>query len=502
MSQKKAGTLLSYIAMAVRILISILYTPVMIRFLGDAEYGVYNISYSVISYLGLLSLGFAGAYVKFYYRYKTYDDKNSIAKLNGLFMSFYLLVFAIALFAGNILANNIGAILQGKLSQSELELSSKLMKILVINIAVTFPASLFESYMTAVESFIVLRIISIVRHILSPLLGIPLLLLGYRSVGLSLAITVATVCSLVLNAYYCIKKSKMKFNFKKPDFRLFREIAVFSSFIFLNIIIDQINWNVDKVIIGKFVGSVAVATYSIGALVNQQFISTSTAVSNVFIPQVNSIVAEGYKESKCVNRELTLLMTRIGRIQYYILMLLLIGFATIGDYFLTSIWLDDTYSTSYYVALLLVVPATVPLIQNAGLEIQRAKNMHVFRSILYLLVAIFNVAISIPLSKKYGDIGAAVGTAIGLVIGNIFVMNWYYHKRIGLDMKYFWKSISQATIGMLPAMALSVVFLIFDTKGILTFLVKGVFIVLTYVFFVWKFSFNNYEKKLLLRRKK
>lgn len=502
MSQKKVGTILSYADMTVRILITVIYTPIMIQFLGDAEYGVFNISNSVVSYLGLLSLGFAGAYVKFFYRYKTYNDENGIAKLNGLFMSFYLLVSLVALLAGSILADNIDAILKGELSELEIELSSKLMKILVINIAVTFPASLFESYLTAVENFIVLKIVSIARHVLSPLLGIPLLLLGYRSIGLSLAITVATICSFVFNAYYCLKKSNFKLQFRNPDIRLFKEIAIFSSFIFLNIIIDQINWNVDKIIIGKFVGSVAVATYSIGALINQQFISTSTAVSNVFIPQVNSIVAEGYREKKCVNRELTILMTRVGRIQYYLLMLLLIGFITIGDFFVTNVWLNVAYRTSYYVALILVVPAIIPLIQNVGLEIQRAKNMHIFRSILYVLIAILNVTLSIPLTKKYGDIGAGVGTAFALIVGNIFIMNWYYHYRVGLNMKFFWKNIFQATRGMLPAMILSVIFLIIDTKDIFAFLIKGAMVVLTYIVFVWNFSFNDYEKGLLKRKKR
>ncbi len=35
--------------------------------------------------------------------------------------------------------------------------------------------------------------------------------------------------------------------------------------------------------------------------------------------------------------------------------------------------------------------------------------------------------LSIPLAKAYGGTGAAIGTAISLLIGNGLVMNWYYH---------------------------------------------------------------------------
>lgn len=469
----------------------------MIKFLGNAEYGVYRLSISIVSYLGLLSLGFAGSYVKFYYRYKTHDNEEGIAKLNGLFMSFYIIVSLIALISGNIISENIGFFLQGKMAPSEISLSSGLMKIFTLNMALTFPASLFESYMTANERFIVLRIIMLARGVLNPFLGVPLLILGYRSFGLGIAVTFATVSSLALNAYYCIKKIGMKFNFKKPDFLLFKEIAIFSSFLFFNIIIDQINWNVDQFIIGKFVGSIAVATYSIGAVINQLFLATSTAVSNVFVPQVNRIVEKGHKENKNMNSELTSLMTRIGRVQYYILMLVLIGFITVGHYFITVLWLDSAYTSSYYVALILVVPVIVPLIQNVGIEIQRAKNMHAFRSLLYLLIAIFNVIISIPLAKKHGDIGAAIGTAIGLTIGNVFIMNWYYHAKVGLDMSFFWKNILQATKGMLPAALLSFLFLKTETENLSTFILKSAAILVVYIFFVWHFSFNEYEKKLL-----
>ena len=43
---------------------------------------------------------------------------------------------------------------------------------------------------------------------------------------------------------------------------------------------------------------------------------------------------------------------------------------------------------------------TVPLIQNIGIEIQRAKNMHQFRSKVYFCMAIGNALVSIPLGMK------------------------------------------------------------------------------------------------------
>lgn len=57
-NEKKAGVIISYLSQGIHILSSLLYTPVMLRLMGQSEYGLYQLVYSVVSYLGLLSFGF------------------------------------------------------------------------------------------------------------------------------------------------------------------------------------------------------------------------------------------------------------------------------------------------------------------------------------------------------------------------------------------------------------------------------------------------------------
>ena len=136
-----------------------------------------------------------------------------------------------------------------------------------------------------------------------------------------------------------------------------------------------------------------------------------------------------------------------------LLMLVLTGFIFVGEPFIEA-WGGGEYEGAYPIALMLMVPTTIPLIQNMGIEIQRAKNRHQFRSKVYFLMALGNVLISIPLGMRYGGLGCAMGTAISMVIGNGLVMNWYYHTHIGLDMGYFWRQILSTVPAMLlPAAA-------------------------------------------------
>jgi len=245
-NQLKIGVVLSYITMFIHNIISILYTPIMLRLLGKSEYGLYQLVFSVVSYLGLLSFGFGSAYVRFYSRYKVKNDEDGIARLNGMFITIFLIIALISIVSGSILVFNIETIFKQGLTGSEIDTARILMILMVFNLAVTFPSSVFDSYVTAHECYFFQRVIGLLQTVLNPFLTLPLLLMGYKSISLVTITTVLTLGKFIMNIYYCRKKINMKFKFKNIQFSLLKEIWVFSFFIFLNMIVDQINWSVDK----------------------------------------------------------------------------------------------------------------------------------------------------------------------------------------------------------------------------------------------------------------
>ena len=491
-NQLKAGAALSYISMGLGYIISIIYTPIMLRLLGQSEYGLYNLVASVVSYLGLLSFGFGSAYVRYYSRYKVNSDEKNIAKLNGMFLIIFTIIGLISVLSGGFLVYNIELIFGEKLTISELSTAKILMAIMVFNIAFTFPTSVFNSYITANEEYIFQKVIQMVKVIVNPFIMLPVLLIGYKSVGMVIVTTLLTILVELGNVIYCFKKLKIRFLFSKFDYFLMKEMTIFSFYIFLNMIIDQINWNVDKFIIGRFRGTIGVAIYGLAAQLNTYYLSLSTAISNVFIPRINRMVATGDN-----NSELTELFTRIGRIQFVLLSLICSGLIFFGQPFIVK-WAGIDYKEAYPIVLLLIIPVTIPLIQNIGIEIQRAKNMHKFRSLVYIFIALGNVALSIPLTKIYGGFGAALGTAISLLIGNGLVMNLYYHKKVGLNMKYFWSQI----LKFIPALVMPMVFGILMLSFInlyrtLSFLICGILYVMIYCISMWLLGMNEYEKDLI-----
>ena len=448
MDQKKVGVLLSYGQTVLSTLISLVYTPVMLRLLGTSEYGLYTLVNGFISNLSLLSFGLGSAYVRYYSRAQVKDGEEGVSRINGMFMVIFLFISALSLFVGGVMVANTHNIFGAKLTPAEVKTARVLMAMLVVNIALSFPCSVFVSYVTAKERFFFQRVISMIRTVLNPIVMLPLLLMGYGSVSLVVVTLVLSVVTDGFNIWYSVKKLGMRFTFGRFDFSLLREMAGFSFFIFLNMIIDQINWTVDTTLLGIISGTAATAIYGVGSQVHRYYMTLSTSISGVFIPQINRIVARGEDDM-----QLTRLFTRVGRIQFMLLMLVLTGFVFVGEPFIEA-WGGGEYEGAFPIALLLMGPVTVPLIQNLGIEIQRAKNKHQFRAKVYFFMALGNVLISIPLGMRWGGMGCALGTAISMIVGNGFIMNWYYHTRIGLDMGYFWKQILSMLPSMAPAMAL------------------------------------------------
>ena len=67
---RKLGTILSYVSIIVSTLIQLLYTPLLIKMLGQDEYGLYSLVSSIIGYLTVLDLGFGNAIIVYTAKYR------------------------------------------------------------------------------------------------------------------------------------------------------------------------------------------------------------------------------------------------------------------------------------------------------------------------------------------------------------------------------------------------------------------------------------------------
>lgn len=487
MDQKKSGIILSYISLWINILTGILYTPIMLRMLGQHEYGIYELVNSIVAYLNLLNLGLTSSYIKFYTKEKINGTNDDISKVNGMFMQMFLVISAIALILGILMITNIQFIGE-KYTEQDFQLARFLMFFMLINMVISFPNALFVAFMSAKEEFVYQRLIIVICNIAMPLINIPLLYNGGGSKGIIVVTSILTLVRFILNVFFCLSKLNMKFIFKDYKSGLFKELMSFTFFIFLSDVVDQLNQNIDKFLLGRLIGAVSVAIYSVGFSLKLYFTTLSWVIPEVFIPKVNRLVEEN--DNKGVNT----VFVNTGRMSNFVLMPVILGFIIFGKKFV-CLWAGNNYSESYYVAVILIISGYIPAIQSIGVNIQNALNKHQIRSIVYFVIAIANVILSIRLIPKYGAVGTSIGTLIAVLLGSGIFMNMYYHKKIGLDMFEFWKEI----VKMYPA-ALVSFFVGYILERYLKLVTWGnlcielCIFVIFYVVFMWKFALKTEEK--------
>lgn len=492
----KFGALLSYIRMSIGVIVGLLFTPLMLKFLGKSEYGLYNVVSSTISMLSLLNLGLNSGYIRFFSERKKNNDEKAISRLNGLYLCLFSAIAIVALGCGLFLAENLNLVFRDGLTSNEYIIAKKLMLILTVNLTISFPLSVFSSIITANERFIFIKLISLINTAANPMISFILLSIGYKSVALAVISLILQIITGIINICYVLFKLKYKFFFDKFEKSVLNNLFSYTFFIAINLIIDQINWKVDYILLGRFCGTSNIAIYSVGNTIHSLYLTLSTSISDVFTPQIHRISRQ-FEDIAKRSKEFSNLFIKIGRIQFLILSLIASGFVFFGKQFI-YFWAGDTYINSYWVALFLMIPVTIPLIQNLGIEIQRSINKHKFRAITYSAMAILNLIISILLCPKYGEIGVAIGTSISILFGNIIIMNIYYQKACGIDIIEFWKNIFRMSIGLIiPIITFCIIknYVKFNTPLLLA--IGIISYGLIFCVSMWLISMNSYEKNLI-----
>lgn len=432
-SQRRAGVVLGYANIVVKNLVNLVYTPMLLSFVGQADYGVFQSCNSFVFSLTLLSFGFSQAYVRFYMQKRAHGEEDGIRRLNGVYLVLYAVVSATALAIGLALAANAGAVFSNGFTPGQVAIAEAVIAILSCSVAVTLFNSVFDAHVMARERFRFQQSRQLVTSLATPFLAYALLLAGMGVVGVALANLAVNLVLLALNASFCVGHLRMRFDVRRFDAPLFKAIAAFSSWIFLNQVCDLVNQNVPNVLLGALSGASAVAVFAVSVQIRNVFMSLSTTMSNVFIPEINRIVAETDD-----NAELTRLMARVGRYQMVLFCWIYGGFALLGRFFMEK-WAGVGFSDAYWLVLLMTLPLAIPLTQNTGIEIQRAKNMHRARSVAMLLAAAGNVAITVCLAPTVGYWAPTAGYVASIALCNGAFMNWYYQRRVGLDMLVFWR---------------------------------------------------------------
>lgn len=495
MSEIKKAAMYSYLAMLVSIITTILYTPILVKYLGTEEFGVYSLIGSFAAYLSILDLGLGNAVVKYIATNQIKGNKKKESNLIGTFIILFSIMSFFACILGLIIYYSSEKLFSESLNQQAIRDVKIMVLILTSSIVVSLPLSIFGSVVQAYEKLILFKIMNLIRIASLPVCGILLVFFGFKSISLIVMSSVINVVVLLFFAIYSFKKLSISISFEKIEIKEIKEIVSYSFFIFLNVLVDQIYWNTGQFILGIKGSPTDIAVYAISIQFVRMYMTSSTAISGLFLPILTKKVASKYPVS-----EITNIVINVGRIQLYILIFIVIGFYFFGKYFL-EIWVGNDYKDAYLIVLILMSALTIPLSQNVIISLLQAMNKHVFRSIIFVIIAAMNLIISLIVVENFGSIGLSVVTASSLIIGNIIAMNIYYHSYIKLNMvKFFTKNI--VFIFIVPLiLLLGDIVRLKEIKSISDFIIKILIYCVIYLF-VTLITLNKNDKYKILTRLK
>lgn len=492
-SQIKIGIILSYLNQGIGNLIPLFYTPVMLSLLGQNEFGLYKMASSTTSYLSLMAFGIGGAVTRYLIKANTDGGKEYEESVFGLFNLIFKGIAFLTLIVGGVLALNLDVFYSEALKSDELIKMKIIVGIMVINTAIGFSATSYNSVVSSHERFVFLQITNILSTVLAPISNLIILFMGYKSIGMAISSLFLSVIVRILYIIYVRKILCIRPKYKNLPINLIKEIFVFSFWIFISNICSQLFSATDTVIIGMVpkLATVGVAVYSIGHTFPNILFGLAQATPNLFMPRANKMVFKG-----CSDAELTDLVIKVGRIQCYIVSLVCFGFIAFGMPFI-YFYAGPEYSESYWVAVIMMIPNCIPLVQSACNSVMQAKNMHSFRAKMYIFISIGNAVLTYFLVGKYGVIGAAIPTGLCYIIGNGLVLNWFFWKKMHLDIPLFWRN-------MLPIYGLSTIMCIItlfisnwiNFYDIKLLLIGIIVFTLIYLILAWLLILNDYEKDI------
>ena len=491
---RKIGVILSYILMIFEVLSTLLLTPFIIRTLGNSEYGVYKLSAAIVAYLLLLDLGIGNAVTRYVAKYRAQNNTEDCKKFLGITTIYYSAVALICILAGIVLILVYPTAFAKGLTEDEIALGQKLLSITIFNAAVTLGAAGFKNTIIAYERFDISRGASIISIIIRIAATFIVLKLGMGSIGI---VSVNFALTLIVTAYFIlfvIFKLKLKPKFKGITRDSVKEIAVYSSFILIQMIATQINACADSILIGMFVSSSSaiIAIYGIGHQVTQYFQSIGSSVTGVLMPGVVKMV-----ENHATPKQLCDEMIKIGRLILMVLGLIWSAFLVIGRDFIT-LWVGSERLDAYWVALILMTAHMFILTEAIGTQILWSMNEHKEQSILKISIVVANIFLTILLIQWDPLIGATIGTFISLMLGDVFVMNLIFVKKIKINLLTYYGGLFK---GVVPCMAIAAAagfaFSLLNLSGWLGFLANALVIIVSYAVCMILFGMNSYEKNLI-----
>lgn len=489
-NQIKYGAILSYLALFVNVIIGLVYTPWLINTIGKSDYGLYTLAMSIIG-LVAFDFGLGNATTKFITQYLAEGRQDRVNDLLGLIYKLYLIVDLVIFVVLLVMYFNLPAIYKG-LSPEELGRFSIVYAIAAAYCVLSFPFIPLNGVLTSYEKFVQLKTCDLVYRLIIVLTMSGCLLLGYGLYALVLVNSAAGIINIVAKLIVIKLATPLRINLtfwsKAELFTIFK----FVMWVTIAALAQRLIFNISPSILGIFADSQAIAILGVAITLESYTFMFANALNGMFLPKVSRMVVNNTLD------EILELMTKIGRIQLYIVGFICIWLIAFGRHFI-SVWMGDQYNLVYPCALLIILPSFFQLPQEIGLTYIIATNKVKLQAYINVLMGIVNICLSIPLTLHWGVKGMCISIFVAYMVRTI-CLDIVLNRVLNLNVVLFFRdSFMKLTPCLLIALLFSIIcnYLLQDS-GWFFLIIKSISAIVFYAIIIYFLGFNSFEKKTFL----
>lgn len=384
------------------------------RYLGPENYGLFNLSMSVVMIAGTLSVfGLFGSLSRFIPYHLEKNERNVVRSVIdfGLLFSFLLgVAFAIVIY---LLADRLAV---GIFHDTKLAPALKIF-------AIAVPLhSLQQVARGIIRGFKAAKYDAIIFNIGSRIVTISVFLLSLlyldRLYGALIAFAAGIVVTTGITIWLIGKRIF-------PDFRKYRRIPIARNLLsfswplavtgFTYLFVSK----TDKVMLGYFMSSKDVGIYTPALMIANLLIFISTAFKYIFLPTVSEYC------SKNDIRGLEPLYKSTSKWIFIIVMPIFLFILIFPKEILTILY-GSSYAEGYLALIILALGIAAYDFAGTSANILVASGHTGLNLACEIIAGVTNVALNIVLIPVYGIVGAAIATGISFLTRNIASLSFVY----------------------------------------------------------------------------
>lgn len=478
-----AGTATRYALLALNIVLALILTPFTIRHLGTAEYGLWMLVASLTYYFQLLDLGYGSGLVR---HIADADARGDASGVNAILSTFVVVYAGLGLLAAAGIVVLIFAVVPRfpHFSATDIRQGQMLLAIIGARVVVGFPMTVFGAVTTARQRFALNNSVAIVVAVVNGIVTYAVLAAGHGLVTLVASTTTVGLASYFGYAWTA-RRAFPELRIRASAFRrsLVREVTAFSIYVFIIDVAVQIGFNLDNVVVGAALGTSAVAVYAVSLRIADYQRQLSNQFNGLLFPLAVRFGAGGRRAEL---ERMLIEGTRIALIMVTGVTICVIGLG--GP--LIAAWMGPAFQAGVVPLYVLAITGIVLVGQGPLGNILLGTGHHRLVAYCSLAEAITNLIISVLLVRRLGMLGVAIGTAVPIVIANVFVLLPAACRSLGFRPVAFLRLVMAApAMGAMPAIAACVVLrLAFPPSSLAAVMIEGVIVCLVYAASVWAFG--------------